>query len=227
MWRAFGPSDFLLVVAYGVVVTQKKEKKSSVDTCGGFVAAWVALTSQATDLRCLACEHNNTYHQLSASPSRHGGCQKTLYHVSHLMSPVIPWDYYRSLPLTQAFSAVIILSLLRSSASGLIGTSALARPMSNGVHTELWRRGPRSLLCSDSSSGVPTLARSGDVIGTAATKLKMGQKEAQGVAEKRKGRRGPGSVVGSSAAGCVCAFLSIVGVGGILTFGNFGNGYAF
>ena len=42
----------------------------------------------------------------------------------------------------------------------------------------------------------------------------MAQKEAQGVAEKRKGRRGPGSVVGSSAAGCVCAFLSIFGVGG-------------
>ncbi|KZV29715.1 hypothetical protein F511_05809 [Dorcoceras hygrometricum] len=52
------------------------------------------------------------------------------------------------------------------------------------------------------------------VIGTLATKVKMAQKEAQGVAEKRKGRRGPGSVVGSSAAGCVCAFLSIYGVGG-------------
>ncbi|KAJ0045391.1 hypothetical protein Pint_04831 [Pistacia integerrima] len=50
--------------------------------------------------------------------------------------------------------------------------------------------------------------------GTAATKVKMAQKEAQGVAEKRKGRRGPGSVIGSSAAGCVCAFLSIYGVGG-------------
>ncbi|KAF2286161.1 hypothetical protein GH714_011135 [Hevea brasiliensis] len=52
------------------------------------------------------------------------------------------------------------------------------------------------------------------VIGTAATKVKMAQKEAQGVAEKRKGRRGPGSVIGSSAAGCVFAFLSINGVGG-------------
>ncbi|GAV60686.1 DUF92 domain-containing protein, partial [Cephalotus follicularis] len=52
------------------------------------------------------------------------------------------------------------------------------------------------------------------VIGTAATKVKMAQKEAQGVAEKRKGRRGPGSVIGSSAAGCVCAFLSIYGIGG-------------
>ncbi|KAJ8755696.1 hypothetical protein K2173_022645 [Erythroxylum novogranatense] len=52
------------------------------------------------------------------------------------------------------------------------------------------------------------------VIGTAATKVKMAQKEAQGVAEKMKGRRGPGSVIGSSAAGCVCAFLSTYGVGG-------------
>ncbi|KAK4794242.1 hypothetical protein SAY86_012236 [Trapa natans] len=52
------------------------------------------------------------------------------------------------------------------------------------------------------------------VLGTAATKVKMAQKEAQGVAEKRKGRRGPGSVIGSSAAGCLCAFLSIFGVGG-------------
>lgn len=52
------------------------------------------------------------------------------------------------------------------------------------------------------------------VLGTAATKVKMAQKEAQGVAEKRKGRRGPASVIGSSAAGCVCAFLSINGTGG-------------
>lgn len=52
------------------------------------------------------------------------------------------------------------------------------------------------------------------VIGTAVTKVKMAQKEAQGVAEKRRGRRGPGSVIGSSAAGCVCALLSIYGIGG-------------
>ncbi|URE38994.1 Integral membrane protein DUF92 [Musa troglodytarum] len=52
------------------------------------------------------------------------------------------------------------------------------------------------------------------VIGTAATKLKITQKEALGVAEKRRGRRGPGSVIGSGAAGCVCAFLSIYNIGG-------------
>ncbi|KAG6637087.1 hypothetical protein CIPAW_11G155600 [Carya illinoinensis] len=52
------------------------------------------------------------------------------------------------------------------------------------------------------------------IIGTAVTKVRMAQKEAQGVAEKRKGRRGPASVIGSSAAGCFCAFLSIFGVGG-------------
>ncbi|KAL6199029.1 hypothetical protein ACLB2K_028816 [Fragaria x ananassa] len=52
------------------------------------------------------------------------------------------------------------------------------------------------------------------VIGTAVTKVRMAQKEAEGVAEKRKGRRGPGSVIGSSAAGCICAFLTIFLVGG-------------
>ncbi|CAI0441040.1 unnamed protein product [Linum tenue] len=53
------------------------------------------------------------------------------------------------------------------------------------------------------------------VIGTGVTKVKMAQKEAQGVAEKRKGRRGPGSVIGSSAAACVCALMSIYGIGGV------------
>ncbi|KAL6845085.1 hypothetical protein ACP4OV_024580 [Aristida adscensionis] len=52
------------------------------------------------------------------------------------------------------------------------------------------------------------------VVGTAVTKLKIKQKEALGVAEKRGGRRGPGSVIGSSAAGCVCSLLSIYNVGG-------------
>ncbi|KAH7686302.1 putative membrane protein [Dioscorea alata] len=53
------------------------------------------------------------------------------------------------------------------------------------------------------------------IIGTVATKVKISQKEAMGVAEKRRGRRGPGSVIGSSAAGCVCALLSVYGVGGV------------
>ena len=58
------------------------------------------------------------------------------------------------------------------------------------------------------------LFSSRDMQGTAVTKLKITQKEAQGVAEKRRGRRGPGSVIGSSAAGCVCSLLSIYGIGG-------------
>ncbi|PIA25950.1 hypothetical protein AQUCO_10200013v1 [Aquilegia coerulea] len=63
------------------------------------------------------------------------------------------------------------------------------------------------------------------VIGTAVTKVKMTQKEAQGVAEKRKGRRGPGSVIGSSAAGCVCALLSIYGIGGAAFLGLWKLGF--
>ncbi|KAG9448150.1 hypothetical protein H6P81_014278 [Aristolochia fimbriata] len=63
------------------------------------------------------------------------------------------------------------------------------------------------------------------VIGTAVTKLKIAQKEALGVAEKRKGRRGPGSVIGSSAAGCVCAFCAIYGIAGPASFGLWQLGF--
>ncbi|KAL5081425.1 hypothetical protein RYX36_009846 [Vicia faba] len=52
------------------------------------------------------------------------------------------------------------------------------------------------------------------VIGTAATKVKIMQKMEEGVAEKKRGRRGPESVIGSSAAGCVCSLMAIFGVGG-------------
>eukprot|EP00271_Cylindrocystis_brebissonii_P013622 TRINITY_DN3362_c0_g1_i3.p1 TRINITY_DN3362_c0_g1~~TRINITY_DN3362_c0_g1_i3.p1 ORF type:complete len:302 (-),score=42.11 TRINITY_DN3362_c0_g1_i3:156-1061(-) len=41
------------------------------------------------------------------------------------------------------------------------------------------------------------------VLGTAVTKVRMKQKTAEGIAEKRSGRRGPGSVWGSGSAGIV------------------------
>ncbi|GJN17788.1 hypothetical protein PR202_gb04886 [Eleusine coracana subsp. coracana] len=63
--------------------------------------------------------------------------------------------------------------------------------------------------CITDASGRESFCYELDGLGTAVTKLKIKQKEAMGVAEKRGGRRGPGSVVGSSAAGCVCALLSI------------------
>lgn len=63
------------------------------------------------------------------------------------------------------------------------------------------------------------------LIGTAVTKLKITQKEAQGIAEKKRGRRGPGSVIGSSAAGCVCSLLSVFGVGGIAYAGVWQLGF--
>ncbi|XP_057860222.1 protein VTE6, chloroplastic isoform X2 [Cryptomeria japonica] len=53
------------------------------------------------------------------------------------------------------------------------------------------------------------------IIGTGVTKLKLKQKEAEGVAEKRKGRRGPSSVFGSGAAGCLCALAAITELGGL------------
>ncbi|KAK8589004.1 hypothetical protein V6N12_023413 [Hibiscus sabdariffa] len=50
------------------------------------------------------------------------------------------------------------------------------------------------------------------LLGNSSVDSENGSKESQGVAEKRKGRRGPGSVIGSSATGCVCAFLTLYGV---------------
>lgn len=50
--------------------------------------------------------------------------------------------------------------------------------------------------------------------GTAATKVKIAQKEKEGIAEQRKGRRGPSSVWGSGTAGILCALAYIWGTGG-------------
>lgn len=52
------------------------------------------------------------------------------------------------------------------------------------------------------------------LIGTAATKVNYKLKKAEGTAEKRGGRRGPGSVWGSGTAGTLCAIATIYGVGG-------------
>ncbi|XP_024392744.1 protein VTE6, chloroplastic [Physcomitrium patens] len=52
------------------------------------------------------------------------------------------------------------------------------------------------------------------LIGTAATKVNYKLKKAEGTAEKRGGRRGPGSVWGSGTAGTLCAIATICGVFG-------------
>jgi uncharacterized protein (TIGR00297 family) len=53
------------------------------------------------------------------------------------------------------------------------------------------------------------------VLGTLATKVKIKQKEAAGIAEKRSGRRGPGSVFGSWTAGALCAAATVTALGGL------------
>ena len=50
------------------------------------------------------------------------------------------------------------------------------------------------------------------IIGSAVTKVKMKQKQAEGIAEARGGRRGPGSVWGSGTAGILCAIMALSGV---------------
>ena len=51
------------------------------------------------------------------------------------------------------------------------------------------------------------------VFGSAVTKIKLEQKQAEGIAEARGGRRGIGSVWGSGIAGIACACLALAGVG--------------
>ena len=54
------------------------------------------------------------------------------------------------------------------------------------------------------------------VIGTAVTRLKLKDKEFEGIAEKKGGRRGLGSILGSALAAAACAMLSYVNVFGPL-----------
>lgn len=50
------------------------------------------------------------------------------------------------------------------------------------------------------------------VFGSAVTKLKLEQKQAEGIAEARSGRRGVGSVWGSGSAGVLCALAALAGL---------------
>ncbi|CAI7782284.1 unnamed protein product, partial [Closterium sp. NIES-54] len=52
------------------------------------------------------------------------------------------------------------------------------------------------------------------ILGTLVTKVKLKQKQQEGIAEKRSGRRGPWSVVGSAAAAVVCCLGAVAAAGG-------------
>lgn len=56
------------------------------------------------------------------------------------------------------------------------------------------------------------------IVGTGVTKVKIKQKEKEGIAEKRSGKRGPSNVWGSGAAGIACAVAAIAGLGGLHSF---------
>lgn len=49
------------------------------------------------------------------------------------------------------------------------------------------------------------------LVGSAVTKLRLAQKQAEGIAEARSGRRSPASVWGSGAAGAACAAAALCG----------------
>ena len=50
------------------------------------------------------------------------------------------------------------------------------------------------------------------IVGSAVTKVKLKQKQAEGIAEARGGLRGPGSVWGSGSAGIICAAAALSGL---------------
>ena len=54
------------------------------------------------------------------------------------------------------------------------------------------------------------------VLGTAVTRLKLKDKQLEGIAEKQGGRRGLGSILGSAMAAAVCALLSCTNASGTL-----------
>ena len=49
------------------------------------------------------------------------------------------------------------------------------------------------------------------LLGSAATKVRLAQKQAEGIAEARGGQRGPASVWGSGLAAALCAVLALYG----------------
>ena len=50
------------------------------------------------------------------------------------------------------------------------------------------------------------------IVGSAVTKVRLKQKQAEGIAEARGGLRGPGSVWGSGAAGILCGIAAVSGL---------------
>ena len=65
--------------------------------------------------------------------------------------------------------------------------------------------------CHERVRWVVTLVCVYFVVGSAVTKVKMKQKQEEGIAEARGGFRGPGSVWGSGTAGILCALAAITG----------------
>eukprot|EP00898_Chlorokybus_atmophyticus_P004816 jgi/Chlat1/5335/Chrsp35S05267 len=63
------------------------------------------------------------------------------------------------------------------------------------------------------------------LVGSRVTKLKMEQKEREGIAEKQSGRRSAGGVWGSGAAGAFCGLCSVLGVGGAAVSGLWSLGF--
>ncbi|PSS07750.1 Tripeptidyl-peptidase [Actinidia chinensis var. chinensis] len=112
-------------------------------------------------------QHAN--HPVTRQTTAQRFCQKVLWRASHLLSPDIPRERRRPLPLAQASKAIIVPSSLNNVILDITKVLARAAFVFSSVCTELQRRTPPSLLYSDSSEEVPALTRPDYVIMLGAT----------------------------------------------------------
>lgn len=97
---------------------------------------------------------------------------------------------------------------LANTAVFTLGIQVLLKGLTWGGVLHSWLLG--TLVFSAFGPGAYALVCLYFLLGTAVTKLRIEQKEAEGIAEKRRGKRGPGSVWGSGFAGILCAAAALV-----------------
>lgn len=90
----------------------------------------------------------------------------------------------------------------------LLGIQILLKGLTTAGYIHSWFLG--ATIFSAFGLGGYAIVCSYFVFGTLVTKIKLEQKQKEGIAEARSGRRGPGSVWGSGSAGTACALFSLL-----------------
>ncbi|CAL8472376.1 g11919 [Coccomyxa elongata] len=97
--------------------------------------------------------------------------------------------------------------LLVNSTVFLVGIQVLLRGLTPGGVVHSWALG--TAVYSAFGAGGYVLVCLYFILGSAVTKVKLAQKQKEGIAEARSGRRKPGSVWGSGFAGTLCAVAAL------------------